>query len=352
MIKELLNEESVWEKLLNTDKPVVLYGMGNGADMILDEFEALGIKCSGVFASDGFVRGQSFRGFKVEKLSDIEARYDDFTVVVAFATQLDSVIQNIVRISACHKLLVPCVPVYGNTIINRGFIIENASAIKEAYNILYDEESKRIFNLSLRFMFGGELDVLLDTISGKSSVFNTFFKFGENEDYLDLGAYRGDTVDEFLRFSGGDYSSVTAVEPDKKSFEKLEKYCEKLYNCTCVNACISDFDGTVNFNNFAGRQSSVSTKGAEIKSLTVDTLCKNRNVTYLKADIEGSEKQMLLGAAETLKNLKPKLNISAYHRSEDFFAIPVLINRLNTNYKIRLRRHKYIPCWDLNYYCI
>ncbi len=344
----------MWEKLLLSGKPVVLYGMGNGADIILDEFAALGIECSGVFASDDFVRGQNFRGFKVEKLSDIEARLDDFTVAVAFASSVDSVIENIINISRRHRLFVPCVPVYGKEVLNRDFLVENSAEIEAAFGLLYDEESKRIFEQSLRFMFGGELDVLLDTISSKASVFNGFFKLGNNEDYLDLGAYRGDTIAEFLDFTGGVYSSITAVEPDAKTFRKLEDFCKKIDRCECINACVSDSDGSVIFNNSAGRQSSISTNGKEIKSLTIDTICRDigRGVTYLKADIEGAEKQMLQGAAETLKTHKPKLNIAAYHRSEDFFAIPLLIHSLNEGYRIFLRRHKYIPCWDLNYYCI
>lgn len=352
LIEKTLAEESVWEKLRRSEKPVVLYGMGNGADLILDEFATLGIKCSGVFASDGFVRGQSFREFRVEKLSDIEARLCDFTVAVGFATALDSVIENIINISKKHRLVVPCVPVCGKEIINRDFLLKYSEKIEAAFNLLYDEESLRIYEQSVRFMFGGELDVLLDTITEKSTVFNGFFKLDADEDYLDLGAYRGDTIAEFLRFSGGSYSSITAVEPDIKTFRKLDDFCKKTDRCACINACVSDSDGSVIFNNSAGRQSSISANGKEIKSLTVDTICEGRGITYLKADIEGAEKQMLSGAAVTLKNLKPKLNIAAYHRSEDFFEIPLMVNRLNSSYRIFLRRHKYIPCWNLNYYCV
>ena len=54
----------------------------------------------------------------------------------------------------------------------------------------------------------------------------------------------------------------------------------------------------------------------------------------------------------TLKSFKPKLNFSAYHRFEDIFKLPLLINELNPEYKIYLRHHPYIPAWDTNIYCI
>ena len=76
----------VWTYLASCEKPVILYGMGNGADKILSVFERYGIYCAGVFASDGFVRGQSFHGFTVESYAAVSERLDDFIVVVSFAS--------------------------------------------------------------------------------------------------------------------------------------------------------------------------------------------------------------------------------------------------------------------------
>mgnify|MGYP006386202523 CR=1 FL=1 len=68
MINTLLKEKSVWEKLMVTRKPIILYGMGDGADRVLQEFELLNIHASGVMASDDFVRGQSFHKFTEERI--------------------------------------------------------------------------------------------------------------------------------------------------------------------------------------------------------------------------------------------------------------------------------------------
>ncbi|MBR4958721.1 MAG: FkbM family methyltransferase, partial [Phascolarctobacterium sp.] len=67
MLSFIKETVSVWERLQQTDKPIVLYGMGNGADKIVDWCEANAVKIAGSFASDEFVRGQVFRGFKVER---------------------------------------------------------------------------------------------------------------------------------------------------------------------------------------------------------------------------------------------------------------------------------------------
>ena len=54
-----------WNQLRSTAKPIVLYGMGNGADRILAALAQHGLQAAGVFASNEFVRGQSFHGFPV-----------------------------------------------------------------------------------------------------------------------------------------------------------------------------------------------------------------------------------------------------------------------------------------------
>ena len=58
-------EQDLWRYLQSVKKPVVLYGMGNGADKIINVLNTYGIKISGIFATDGFVRDKCFHGFKL-----------------------------------------------------------------------------------------------------------------------------------------------------------------------------------------------------------------------------------------------------------------------------------------------
>ena len=48
----------MWQTLRESTKPIVMYGMGNGADKILAVFSERGIEVADFFASDGFVRHQ------------------------------------------------------------------------------------------------------------------------------------------------------------------------------------------------------------------------------------------------------------------------------------------------------
>ena len=345
----ILNGKSSWEKIKESGKSVVIYGMGNGADKVLDEFIRLEIPVIGVTASDDFVRGQSFRGFKVKKLSEFDG---DFIVAVAFASCIPSVMAHIYSLCENHRVIVPCVPVFGNDIFSRDFIEKNKAEIEKAYELFEDEESKRIYRGCVEFMFGGELGILQSITSDKDEAFINILKLQNKETFLDLGAYKGDTVEEFLYYTKGEYESIIALEPDRRSYKKLVSYAENKKNIITVQKAVSSSDSVALFNAAAGRQSSFSDKGDEVETVTVDTLAKDKTVTYLKMDVEGAEYEALCGAQKTLKTHKPKLNIALYHRSEDIFLLPLKIASINPDYRFYIRKHPYIPCWDMNLYCV
>ncbi len=340
--------ETSWEKIKKSGKPVLVYGMGNGADKVIDELLRLEIPILGVTASDAFVRGQLFRGFTVKKLSEFEG---DFIITIAFASCIPDVMEHVLSLSKKYEVLVPCVPVIGDEIINSDFVEKYKDKIKKVYSF-FDDESKKIFEGCLEFMLGGDLCTLMSVTTDKDEAFENILRLGENEHYLDLGAYRGDTIEEFLHYSNGEYSSIVALEPDVKTFRKLEAYAEGMRDVKLYRKAVYSFDGTVNFNSAAGRQSSIGKNGVETESVTVDELCKDREITYIKMDVEGAEVDAILGAKETLSSNKPKMNIAIYHKFTDIFEIPLLIHEINPDYRFHIRRHPYIPCWDMNLYCI
>lgn len=348
MLDFKIENKSSWEKIKESGLPVVVYGMGNGADKVIDEFNRLSIPVLGVTASDAFVRGQMFRGFKVKKLSEFEG---EFIIAVAFASCLPDVMGHIYSLCSKYRVLVPCVPVFGDEIFNRDFIKSHEPELNAAY-ALFEDDSKPIFEGCVNFMFGGELETLKSVTTDKDEAFKNILKLNFDESYLDLGAYRGDTVEEFLRYCNNEYKSITALEPDRRTFKKLAEYLENIPNSVAYQKAVYSESKTLLFSSKAGRQSTISSKGEEIETITVDELCKNKKTTYIKMDVEGAEYEAIKGAANTLKTQKPKLNIALYHRSADIFELPLKIAEINPNYKFHFRRHPYIPCWDMNLYCV
>lgn len=340
---------NVWDALRQSNLPIVLYGMGNGTDKVLDAFEKYDIKAAGVMASDDFCRYQAYRGFTVKKQSDFEREFDDYIVALCFGSSLPDVMEHVYEVAEQHTVLVPNVPVVGNVLMDDGFIERYREDIESAYALLSGDMSRRVFKGALDFYYTGRLEYLKQIESDKDEVFRDILQL-KSERYLDLGAYRGDTVDEFLHYSDG-YESITAVEPNPKNYQKLCEHIAGMENVTAINAGIADQIGTMRISKKAGRMPMLGDEnGIEIPVTTVDAI--DCSPTYLKVDIEGMESAMLKGAQRTLKKLKPKLNLAAYHRTEDLFLLILQLHAINPEYRIHLRKHPYIPCWDLNIYAL
>ncbi|MBO5462492.1 MAG: FkbM family methyltransferase [Clostridia bacterium] len=341
---------SVWEKLKNSDEPIIMYGTGNGADKVMDKLTELGITLSGITASTTFVRNRTFRGFQVMPLSYFEEKFENFTVIVTFGTSIPDVMENIFAISEKHRVLVPCVPVIGTEIFDKDFLLKNEDKIDLAYSLMADDFSKKIYSGYVNFLLGGELSVLKEITTPESEAFLNILKLSQNETYIDIGAYRGDTVDTFLHYCGEKYEKIVCAEPDNKTFLKLTEHCKNLKDFCAVNAAVTDIDGEIGFFDAHGRQSSIG--GSKmIPSVSLNTLCENAQPTYIKIDSEGCENEILSKGRDILKSYSPKLNVAVYHKSADIFTLPILINNINPDYKIHLRHHPYIPAWDTLLYC-
>lgn len=347
---EFIKEKNVWDTLKDSDKPLVLYGMGLGAEKIMSELEQRGMRADDIFASDEFVRGHSFKGYKVLRYSEVCEKYKDFNIVLCFASHIDEVIDRIAEIDSEHTVFAPDVPVAGGGLFTREYITENEEKFEKAYSLLADEESKRVYKDILNFKVSGKIKYLLSSFCDKSKVYSDILNLNENEEIIDLGAYDGDTIKEFTAATGGKYKHITALEPDKKSYKKLLKNTDGMKNISTLNMGVWNKRDTLIFDAEAGRNSKLSAEGVSVEVTDIDSL--NIAPTFIKADIEGSEMKALEGAEKTIKKYLPKLYICAYHRNEDLFALPLKIKELSEKYKIYFRHSKYIPAWESNFYCV
>ena len=59
-----------------------------------------------------------------------------------------------------------------------------------------------------------------------------------------------------------------------------------------------------------------------------------------------------MGARDTILRHKPKLCVSAYHRGEDYFAIPEAVLSIRDDYKLYMRHFPYVPAWDTSFYFV
>ena len=352
MLDFVVETKTVWENLKAADKPIVLYGMGNGADRILDKCLAEGIVVSGVFASDAFVRGQTFRSYTVQKYADMVAQYKDFVIVIAFASESPIMLENFYELAATHETYAPHVAIFhGDAIVSFAWLREHAEQLQTVYDNLADERSREVFADTLNYKISGKLHYLQHSTSQRQADLQELFAFAEDEVYVDLGAYDGDTIREFLGLTKGAYKQIFALEPDKKNFLKLERFVaqEKLSRVTLLNKGIWCESGVQNFFQRGGRMSSMSQQGkVSIEVDSIDNILGEAAASYIKMDVEGAEAEAILGGARQIAKYMPKLLVAAYHKDDDLWKLPQLLWSI-APYKLYLRKHPYIPCWEINF---
>lgn len=347
----------LWAYLQSVGKPIVLYGTGNGADKILDTLEAYGIKVSDIFMSNDFFREDAtFRGFKLLSYDDIKCKYDDCVIVLAFAVFRRDMLKRISEMSKEYELRAPCVSVFGSDYFSMETLEKYESEINKAYSLLSDDLSREVFVKSLEYRISGKIDYLFDCQTERDEVFSNVIKLSSDEVYVDLGAYRGDTIEEFLLMTHGKYKKIYALEPDSKNYAKLIENMGTLDNAEFLNKASWCDERVMNFEGGGGRNSNLVNQNIEkpevVHTIDVDSVLAGERATYIKMDVEGAEHETLRGLKKTLIEFKPKLIVSGYHRTCDLFTLPILINEINPEYKIYLRHHPYIPDWESNYYCI
>ncbi len=349
---------SMWRELKNDNKPIVLYGMGDGAVKLLSILDSLGLSCAGIFASDDFVRYQSFMGYTVKKLSDIEEEISEFTILSAFATRLDSVIENFHRIEARHKLRIPDINVSGNhlELFDENFIAESYERIRAVYDKL-TTDGKEFYETLISYKWTGELKYL-DRLEELRTNFVLPYDASTITSFADFGAYIGDTVCEAVEL----YPSLkrfAAYEPDEKNFKKLEaNTLFKGIERTLFNALVWDSDTTLVIRS-GGAMNTIIEENITLdddfqkkKVMQTRALTGDSSLPFIpdliKMDIEGSERRAIDGCAEIISKHKPILRISIYHNHRDIFEIVEKIHALNPDYKFTVtQKFRYIPAWDI-----
>ncbi len=356
-------DSCLWDYLRTTDKKIVLYGMGDGAEKIKAVLDGFGIPTADIMASDEFVRGHSFLGYRVKKLSEIEQLYgDDFLILVCFGSQIPEVMEHIYGIEKKHELYAPNVPVVGEGLFTLEYAKEHRRELEAAYKLLADEQSRRVYENVIRYKLSGRLEYLRACESPEQEMYD-LLNIGPEEIYVDLGAYNGDTIVKFLNETGMHFRKIYAMEPDHKNYIKLKR---RLYMIgsgllEAYNAGAWDSETVLRFSLRAGRSSKVDEDPAraanparyrEVSMMSVDHMLQGGAATFIKYDVEGSEEKAIAGSAQTISSFRPKLSVALYHRNEDMFAIPLQIAAINKKYRFFLRHHPYFPDWDTNLYCI
>lgn len=193
------------------------------------------------------------------------------------------------------------------------------------YEELIDEESKETY---LEFVKSIISNRVYRKKQHKSSekYFEKYVKL-QDECFLNIGSYVGDTIFYFLENRNEKFEKIYACEGDYEIFSRLEKNLEMLP---------PDLKRKI---------------VAENIYLDVENIKKynDKKVTLVSMDVEGAEKELIFGLRDCILKSRPVLAVCAYHKPEDIIELPMMIRKLFKNYVILFR--KYVSSYDCRLEC-
>lgn len=190
----------------------------------------------------------------------------------------------------------------------------------------------------------------LDELVKVKSIFPDYwepdiFPDNENEVLVDVGAFTGDSIAQYIRMYGDRYKRIYAYEISEDSRTKLNQnigrygWHDIVVKGKGAGRAQGEMFLTRNGSDPSANQISKSGgTGTLVKIVPLDTDI-TEPINFLKMDIEGAEQNALLGCEQTIRRDHPKLAICTYHGYEDIWKIPLMIDCMYPEYQFYLRHY-------------
>lgn len=162
---------------------------------------------------------------------------------------------------------------------------------------------------------------------------------------VDVGAFTGDSIAQYVRMYGTGYRKIYAYEvsPDSCKIMRANVNAMELHDVIIRNKGAGSQRGEL-FLNRSASDASANQLSADARSgqrIEVAPLDEDieEPITFLKMDIEGAEWDTLLGCEQIIARDRPKLAICVYHGYDDLWRIPALIDSIHPGYEFYLRHY-------------
>lgn len=345
-------------KFIAETNHLIMWGCGDGGLHFIDFANTAHIPIAGVCDSNKI--GEIFAGHTVQSPMAIVEKYPDayflistmrfsFYMEIADAlTKMGIQKDHILSYSSFLSILLPPISI-------EQFEHDYLAGYQWAYDFFQEEMSKQI---------------ILDRISVNlyrkplvvSSTSPQYFEQGiitleENEVFVDGGGYTGDTIREFrqqMQQVNAKYKRIHTFEPDQNNVEMIK---QELKNCSDISIVPKGLWNCTT--NLEFLSTNISTGSHFLEALKTfhkiesNTLIPVTSLdqyfekfpeddwpTFIKMDIEGSEKEALIGSEKIIRCKQPKLAICVYHKPADIYELPRLISQYEPKYQMFLRHYE------------
>ena len=329
------------------EKLIVLWGIGNTAKLYQKDIAMLeqeGLNIAYYTVSDSSKWGQTFAGKLIIPPLKLKELDSVFVIICSMNPQMTAEIKvSLTEIGIEYAS------------IDKVIFSRHSREVIECFDILEDAESKRIYFHLIK----ARMDVVNPpqdiVISDQYYSLPQFSAENENEILVECGTYIGDTIEAYVRKKNRKFGQIISFEPDPDNLLKAQETTQKLLEEFRLGKNqIKLYPYAVgNKEEKVYIERSKTNKGQLTQVIPVNESTNNEKCietivldkfltlpySFLKADVEGYEQRILLGAQKGIQRYKPLLAICIYHSAVDFYKIPLLIKEIVPEYKLAVRHH-------------
>jgi len=353
MIQEILKKNNLLEQFLHdysdSPKPVILYGAGNSIMYFINILNKYNVPITAIVdKSQSFTSERYIEGIRIYPVEYLNNPTEEAYVIISALSHRKEIYEIIKKLS--DKYLIHCFDPSLEIIqkvdhkTRKDFYINNESKFESVASLFADDFSVQSYSKVLEGAFTNDSDCYSE-IGSDSQYFPDFIRkiLTPSEIFVDLGAYIGDSILDFIKINNNEFKKAYAFEPKEENM----LIAKRMITDPRVEFCLYGIGSkteTLYLHGSSGADDdaylSADPENAidKIDIVSIDDYI-NGPISFVKMDIEGMELDALKGAKESIIKYHPKLAISIYHKLDDFLTIPQYILSLDNTYKLYLRHY-------------
>ncbi|HOV64266.1 MAG TPA: FkbM family methyltransferase [Spirochaetia bacterium] len=375
--------------------PIVLFGAGDVGKDLCEVLHLHGVYPKYFCDNSTSNIGNSYNDVPVISFNELKEKCRDHLILIASCKYATEIRQQLMDHAFPADKLISVAPIHHpellryyrhcqyytkkpHHVLSEQDLRNHAEDLSRAYNLLADQKSRDIFIARLSLFttkidflgfskYVAEYSEINEEARGSYPFYvspedygyfnNDVFALKQGEVLVDVGAYNGlsaATFAETCKRKNLMYKKIYCFEPDDGNFIMLQKLAEQVPDIMCINRGLWSESTTLTFLSNGEcdpgavleacsetSKNRTSAHKIEIQTTSIDEQFPDEEITLIKMDIEGAEMEAIQGAANVIKRCRPKLAISAYHKRNDIYTLPLLINGVAPHYSFYLRQYGY-----------
>jgi len=378
---------------LNVEKVVVIFGAGALGRELYTTLSHHGVSVSLFCDNDIEKSGQKYCGIPIISTEELYSKHKDSLIIIAVQRHIDAVTSQLIDNGFnAGKLLCSInnpdtdflfmYSMVGSQALLAGFkanypsktilevLKENEQDIEKVYGYLADKKSKDLFIAKLALLASDESFYLFKRfITLFSEPFKEFgslvydgtpedyyyfnndvLSLSNNEVFVDVGAFDGDTIETFVdacKKQKIEYQHIYAVEPDPPCYQDLITNTSHYGKISYHQVAFGSQEGSVQFlTSDTEEKYQVGIQhingNISVDMIKLDDFLAEKEVSFIKMDPGANViPDILLGSNKVISRCKPKLALGTYHSIKSIFEIPLMVKNICPEYQIFLRHNTY-----------